>query len=107
MKIYNKNKKEWVELKEFFHQWKVGMQNISPLQQCISIQFGQVVSLIGVVWGIIFSIRLAYWWMAVILVGGVIILAVQMLGNWQKKMILKNLDKITMEVENGHAEFSR
>ena len=102
----NPKTKEKVTWKEFFHQWKVGMENITPYQQCITTQFGQIISLIGVVWGIIFSIRLGYWWMALILVGGVIVLGVQMLGNWQKKMILKNLERITMEAENGIAEFS-
>lgn len=95
MKIYNTKKKEWVELKEFFKQWKQGMQNITPYQQCLTIQFGHIITLIGIVWGIIFSIRIGYWWMGVILVGGMIVLAVQYLGNWQKKMILKNLEDLT------------
>ena len=94
IKVKKSKTKEWFTLAEFMGQWRKGMQQVTPLQQTITIQFGQIVSLIGVVWGIIFSIRLEYWWMAIILVGGLIILGVQMLGNWQKKLILKQMENL-------------
>lgn len=75
--------------REFFKQWKEGMQKVTPLQQCITTQFGHVISGIGVIWGIIFSYRLEYYWMMVILIGGMIVLSMQYLANWQKKMIIK------------------
>lgn len=103
----NSKTKERVTWKEFFSQWKQGCRNISPYQQCLSIQFGQIVSLIGVVWGIIFSIRLEYWWMMVVLIGGLIILGVQILGNWQKKVLLKEMDdkiKKAFEEQIKHEE---
>lgn len=78
--------------KEFFKEWKKGMQEVTPLQQAVTVQLGQLISAIGVIWGIIFSIRIGYWWMGVILVGGLIVLGVQYLGNWQKKVILKQMD---------------
>ena len=105
---------EKVTWKEFFRRWKKGMQEVTPLQQCVSTMFGQIVSLIGVVWGIIFSIRLGYWWMMVILIGGLIVLGVQMLGNWQRKAILQNMEDMmkiaesnTQEVENGYTRLDR
>lgn len=86
---------EWVTWREFFKQWKEGMERITPLQQTITTQFGQVISLIGVFWGIIFSIRIGYWWMGIILVGGLIVLGVQMLGTWQKKQILSRIESVS------------
>ena len=95
-----KNKKgEYYTFREFLHQWKLGMQHVTPLQQCTATQFGQLVSLVGVVWGIVFSMRIGYWWMMVILVGGLIVLSVQILGNWQKKMILKNMESLMKNAE--------
>jgi hypothetical protein len=90
---------EKVSWKQFFHEWKEGMKNVTPLQQCVAMQFGQIVTLIGIIWGIIFSIILGYWWMGVILLGGLIVLAVQMLANWQKKVILKQMELIMKESE--------
>lgn len=84
---------EYVTWKEFIQEWKKGMEEITPLQQCITTQFGQIISAIGVIWGIIFSFRLGYYWMMVILFGGFIVLAVQYLGNWQKKQILKQMEE--------------
>ena len=83
---------EKVTIQQFLKQWSDGMQKITPYQQCQSIQFGQIISLIGIIWGILFCIKLKYYWMMAILIGGAVVLGVQMLGNWQKKMILKNLD---------------
>jgi len=90
--ITNPTTREKVTIKEFFAQWKKGMEQITPLQQCNISLFGQMVSMIGVIWGIIFSIRLAYYWMMVILIGGFIVLAVQMLGVWQKKKVLEGIE---------------
>ena len=99
MPIHPKTK-ERVTWKEFFKQWKEGMEKVTPYQQTVITQLGQIVSFIGVVWGIVFSIRLGYYWMMLILIGGLIVLGVQMLGNWQKKQILKQLFKMEKEVSN-------
>jgi len=95
---------ELVSWKEFFRQWKKGMQEVTPLQQCVIIQFGQIVSLVGIIWGIVFSIRLSYWWMMVILIGGIILMGVQVLGNWQKKIILKEIEKSIKDSEQFETE---
>lgn len=94
MKLTHPKTGEKVTLREFFRQWKKGMQEVTPLQQCMTIQFGHIVTFIGIIWGVIFSIRIGYWWMAVILLGSLIVLGVQYLGNWQKKNILKQMDKL-------------
>ena len=100
MKIYNVKKKEWVEFKEFIKQWKQGMQKVTPLQQTLITQLGYIISGIGVIWGIIFSIRLGYYWMMTILIGGLIVLSVQFLGNWQKKEYLKQMEEAMSNYDN-------
>lgn len=91
MPIHPKTK-EYVTWREFFRQWKQGVQQMTPLQQTQVIQLGHLIALIGVIWGIIFSIKIGYTWMAIVLSGGLVVLAVQYLGNYQKKVILKHLD---------------
>lgn len=78
--------------REFFKEWKQGMERVSPLQQSYITLFGLIISIIGIIWGIIFSLRIAYYWMSVILIGGLIVAGVQYLGTWQKKTILKNME---------------
>lgn len=94
MKLTKPTTGEKVSVKQFLSEWKKGMQEVTPLQQTIAAQWGQIISAIGVIWGIVFSIMIHYWWMAVILIGGLVVLATQMLGNWQKKMILKKIEEL-------------
>ena len=103
MPIHPKTK-EKVSWTEFFRQWKKGMQQITPLQQCQIIQMGHLITFVGIIWGILFTAKLAQWWLTVVLIGALVVLAVQFLGNYQKKIILKTLDnqiKLAEEVENG------
>lgn len=90
-----------VTWREFFKQWKSGIANMNPLQQNTSMLFGQFTSLTGVVWGIVFSLIIGYYWMMVILIGGLIVLGTQMIGTFQARKIMKlmfsNNDK---EVKN-------
>lgn len=79
--------------KQFFLEWKKGMENVTPLQQANITQWGLIISTIGVIWGIIFAIRIGYTWMAIILVGGLVVVSMQFLGNWQKKQILKRMEE--------------
>lgn len=100
MKIKNVKTGEWVTWKEFIKQWKKGIEEVTPLQQCRINQMGFIISLVGLVWGIVFSVRIGYWWMGIILIGGLFIVLVQYLANWQKKQILLNIEK-QMEVADG------
>jgi hypothetical protein len=94
MKIKLRRTGEIVTLKEFFKRWKKGAEEITPLQQTQVNQIGFITIFIGVIWGIIFSIRLKQWWLSVILTGSLIISSTSFLANWQKKTILKRIDKI-------------
>lgn len=104
MKLTKPSTGEKVTIKEFFHQWKEGIQKVTPLQQTYSAMFGQVVSMVGVVWGIIFSIIIGYWWMMTILIGGIIVLGTQMIGTMQKLFILKHIDNIMKDTQINNQE---
>lgn len=89
MKLTHPKTKEKVTITEFFTQWKNGIANATPLQQNTSMIIGQFVSLTGVIWGIVFSLIIGYYWMMVILIGALIVLGTQMLGTFQARTMLK------------------
>ena len=91
---------EKVTWKEFYQRWKKGMEEVTPLQQTQVNQIGFITVFIGIIWGIIFSIRLKQWWLSIILTGSLIVSSTSFLANWQKKTILKRIDKL-MKQENG------
>ena len=90
---------EYVSWKQFFQRWKKGMEEVTPLQQAQVNQLGYITVLIGIIWGIIFSIRVGQWWLVVVLIGSLIVSSTATLGNWQRKNTLKKIDKL-MEDEN-------
>jgi len=100
MKIKIRRTGEVVTIKQFFQRWKQGMQEVTPLQQCQVNQLGFITIFIGVIWGIIFSIYLKQWWLSIILIGSLIVSSTSFLANWQKKNILKKIDKEMKQIEN-------
>jgi hypothetical protein len=92
---------EKVTLKEFWKRWKQGMNEITPLQQCQINQLGYITIFVGVIWGIIFSAKLKQWWLVIVLSGSLIVSSTAFLSNWQKKCILKKIDKEIKGIENG------
>ena len=87
-----------VTWKEFYQRWKKGMEEVTPLQQTQVNQIGFITVFIGIIWGIILSIRLEQYWLSIILSGSMIISGTSFLANWQKKTILKRIDNI---IKNG------
>ena len=85
---------EQVTFRQFLKQWKNGIANMNPLQQNTSTLFGQFTSLAGVIWGIVFSFIIGYYWMMVILIGGLIVLGTQMIGAFQQRKIFKKMFNI-------------
>ena len=92
---------EKVTFRQFLSQWKSGIANMNPLQQNTSMLFGQFTSLAGVIWGIVFSCIIGYYWMMVILVGGLIVLGTQMIGAFQTRKVLKMMFTVTKEVSQN------
>ena len=89
---YKRSTKEHKTWRQFFKEWKSGMEKVTPLQQSVIQLWGMTISLIGIIWGIIFSIQFGYWWMMVILIGALIVVSVQFLGTWQRKTTLKRME---------------
>ena len=84
---------------EFFSRWKHGLAKVTPLQQ-VNIQIkGTYIIILGLCAGIfICSLNIkTLWWLMVILVGGLVNTSVQLLGLWQKKVILAKFDLFSVE----------
>ena len=84
----------YLTVKEWLQRWKRGINNITPLQQTnIQIQ-GTFIIILGLCAGIVISILgfKTLWWLMIILIGGLFNTAIQLLGLWQKKIILKRFE---------------
>ena len=95
----NPKTKEKVSWKEFFKQWKKGMEQVTPLQQKTIMGYGYVITLIGIVWGFIFSLMLKQYWLSVILLGGLLVSSIQTLGNFQSKWALARIEKLYQQAD--------
>lgn len=93
MKLQYKDKEgKPVTTKEFIQRWKEGIKNITPIQQIQSLIVGSIIVLIGILWGLIFSIILKQWWLVIILIGSFIVSFWGLYGNWQKLLLLKKVE---------------
>jgi len=80
-----------IGFKEFMHRWKDGMQNTTPLQQISVIQKGYWILIIGIVLGIVYAVQKGMVWLALVLVGALIINLMGILGNGQKMRMLRSI----------------
>lgn len=83
---------EKITWKEFGRRWKKGIQEVTPLQQVMSTIFGQVLILVGIVWGIVASIIFKQWWLLIILAGSLFVSGTSMIGTLQKYIALKRVN---------------
>jgi hypothetical protein len=97
MKVWTDKSGRKLSAGEFFGRWKSGIEKVTPLQQTASSLFGYTIIFVGIVWGIIFTIKLKQWWLLTILCGSLIISAMQFLGTVQKYLILKRIANIQKE----------
>jgi hypothetical protein len=97
-----------VSFKEFIRRWKEGAMTLSPLQQAKTAMTGYYITLFGMIWGIYFSYIFEFWWLAVILIGNLIITGLAAYGNYVRLNIFKGLDKINNEnlppVQQGYIQ---
>ena len=92
---------EVITWKEFGNRWKKGIEGITPLQQTKTQLHSTMVTLIGIICGIVISI-IAYrsmWWLIIILVGALGNTLVGYLSLWQKK---RQLIIIENEMKGGN-----
>ena len=91
-------------VKEYFKRWGAGIARITPQQQ-VNLQINSTwITLIGLIGGVIISIIgiRNLWWLLLILIGGLINTAVQQLGNFQRKKMLRQFDEaIELQMKGG------
>lgn len=96
-----------VEVKEFFSRWKQGIQNVTPLQQTRINLIGNVLVMIGVIIGIVYSAQNHFTWLIIVLIGSFLVTTMSFLGTFQRYLILSSLEKQNkdfIELEGGKAE---
>jgi len=85
----------YLTFKEYISRWKEGIEGISPKQKIISQIWGTRISLLGIVLGLIVSIigikRL--WWIALILLGALIVTGTQYIGLIQQRNLFEDIEK--------------
>lgn len=81
--------------KQFMSRWKRGIEGITPLGKVKSQIQGTRIMLLGLILGLVMSLisYKNFWWVAIILIGGLINTGIQYLGLVQQKILLENIDK--------------
>ena len=77
--------------KEYMDRWKEGMKAINPYQIVVQQLIGMKIIILGLSCGIIvslFNIK-QFWWLLIILLGGMYVNITQYLATWQKKKALE------------------
>ena len=95
MKIWKDTQGNKLTPKEFLGRWKQGLQGVTPLQQT-QVQIKSTwIMIVGIIAGIVISTIAiqTLWWLLVILVGALGNTSIQLLGLWQKKNILYQLEQ--------------
>jgi len=106
MKIWTDREGNKLTFKEFMQRWKEGIEGITPVQQTVTQIYSTVITLIGIIAGIVITIINieTTWWLLIILVGAFGNTSVQLLGLYQKKILLGkftiNFSDIEKEVEH-------
>jgi hypothetical protein len=91
--------------KKFFSKWAEGMEGVTPIQQARMSLLGNVIILVGLVWGIIYGFLFHLWaWLIIILFGSLVVLLVSMLGAWQKFKRFKLVENAQKEMAKAVKE---
>lgn len=99
MKIWKTRKGEWITPKEFFSRWGKGIEGVTPLQQTKSQIFFTIITLVGILCGIVVSIIAwkTLWWLGIILIAGFGNTIVGFIGIYQKYKQLKRVEAMINE----------
>ncbi len=96
------NKLTW---KEYMKRWKSGIEAITPLQQTKTSLRGQLLVLIGVLWGLYIVWQLPdFKWMFLILIGSLVLTVVGYISLWQKYWALERVDTAMKEMMEAQEE---
>lgn len=84
MNIWKDKEGKKVGTKEFFSRWKSGIQSVTQIQILKSNIIGFIIILIGIIWGIVFTIISKQYWLLTILSGALLVQSMSFLGILQK-----------------------
>ena len=98
--IKDKQGKDYT-IRQFFAKWKSGMQGITPLQMQQSQRWGYLITIAGIIYGIVYSALTKSWWLSIILIGSLIVIATQLIGCWQQIKVLKDQERIIKDIQNS------
>ena len=96
MKIWTDKEGNKLNYKDFINRWKKGIEGVTPLQQ-VKMQVNSTwLMIVGLLCGIVMSIIgiRTLWWLLIILVAGLFNTLVQLIGVWQKKRALENIQTL-------------
>ena len=91
---------ERITYAEAYERFKIGMTKVTPLQMAEISNWGYYLVIGGIIFGVISTLITKAWWMAVILIGSLVLTAVGFLGNWQKVKALKTQDDMIKQLES-------
>ncbi len=83
---------------EFLERWKKGIQSITPYQQTKITLFSNLLIIIGICIGLYATFN-AIWWLFIILLGSFGISIIQILGNIQKFLSLREIARQLEEAQ--------
>jgi len=84
---------------EFFSRWKVGIQQITPLQKMKLQLRGTFLILVGLICGLVISLMnyKTLWWVAIVLTGALMVNGIQYLSMRQQKVMLDKIEVMKEE----------
>jgi hypothetical protein len=93
MKVFKDKEGNKLTASEFFSRWGEGIKQITPYQKLKFQLRGTFLILIGLICGLIISIKnyKTLWWVAIILLGALIVNGIQYFALRQQKSLLKRL----------------
>jgi len=105
MKVFKDKSGRWIEGKEFRKRFAQGVEGISPLQQIKSQIFFSWITIIGLLCGLTVSIYRwnTLWWLGIILIAGTGNTIVGLIGLYQKRNALINVENMLNNVEGGQS----
>jgi len=95
IKIWKTKTGEKITTSEFFTRWGEGIAKVT-LHDKLKLQIkGTIIILVGLICGLIVSLVKikVYWWIAIVLIGAILINGMQLLGMLNQKKMLDNIEK--------------
>ena len=84
---------EELNIKEFFKQWKLGIQGVTPLQQIKVTLWAFLPIFGGISWGLVITFIAKMYWVTAILCGSLPLTTIQFISTLQKYLALRKVEE--------------